>query len=151
MTVKGWATYLFTRAHTSIDFMDQPSSDHLEQNDPRPRVQHLLIRRPVRFILLIRIRTRPFPIHTHSHLVRLLDLRQPRRIFRKRRKLIGSLIVLLRSDGVGRGRRDARSIDRRKRSHGGGVVRGGRCSLCVAGMHGQMLFQSIVLLRKIYS
>lgn len=150
MTVKGWATYLFTRAHTSIDFMDQPSSDHLEQNDPRPRIQHLLIRRPVRFILLIRIRTRSFPVHAHTHLVRLLDLRQPRRIFHKRRKLIGSLVMLLRSDGVG-GRRDARSIDRRKRSHGGGVVRGGRSSLCVAGMHGQMLFQSIVLLRKIYS
>ena len=72
--------YLFTRADASVHLVYEPPADHLEQDDPRARVQDLFARRPVRFVLHVRERAWTLPVHAHAHAVRHVDRGDPRRI-----------------------------------------------------------------------
>lgn len=72
------STDFFSRANTPIDFVDELSADHLEENDPGARIQHLLVGGPVRLVLDVCILTWALAVDTDTKVVWLIDLRYSR-------------------------------------------------------------------------
>lgn len=75
--VRKHLNYLFSGTDAAIDFVDQTSPNHLEQNKAGSRVKHLFVSRTIAFILEICMGTRTFPVHPNTHYIGNVDFSQP--------------------------------------------------------------------------
>ena len=72
------STDFFSRANASIDLVDKFSADHLEENDPSARIQHLFIGGPIRLALEVCVLTRTLTIYADAEVIWLIDFRYSR-------------------------------------------------------------------------
>ena len=63
------STDLFASAHTPIDLIDETSSDHLEQDDPCPRVEDLFTGCAIALVLHVRRSGRALAVYTYTEIV----------------------------------------------------------------------------------
>jgi hypothetical protein len=84
-TIDEWrrneSTDFFPRANTPIDLVDEFPADHLEEDDPGTRIQHLFVGGSVRLVLEVRMLTSALAIHADAEVVWLVDLGYSRREF----------------------------------------------------------------------
>ena len=59
---------LFAGAHAPVHLVDEPSADHLEQNNPRTRVEDLLAGRAIALVLHVRSGGRTLPVHAYTEI-----------------------------------------------------------------------------------
>jgi len=141
------STDFFPRTNTSIDLVDNPSADHLVENDPGTRIQDLFVGSSVRLVLEVRILTRALAVHTDAKVVWLVDFRYSRRKFRQGGELINGLVF---PRGSGGRVCCSRSVDGGEWGEGG-FREGSRDRVCraVVGPYGDVLSKSIVLFSEV--
>jgi hypothetical protein len=150
--------HLLARAHAAVDLLHEPAADHLEEDDARARVEHLLARRAVRLVLRVRARARQLVVHAEPEpalaRVRLLEPAQPARELRQRRELVRGLVP----PHPGRARRRARPVHRgQRRDRRGRAVEHAAAAAAAADevrrggprAYGDVLPEPVVLLREV--
>ena len=141
------STDFFSCTNTSVDLVDNFSADHLVENDPSTRIQHLFVGCPVRLALEVCILTWTLAVHADAEVVWLVDFRYSRRKFRQSSELIDGLVFPRGSSGRAR---CYRSVDSGERGKDGFCQ---RCRDCVRGVvvgsDGDVLPKSIVLLGEV--
>ena len=141
-------TDLFTSAHTPVDFVNDSSPDHFEQDDTCSWVQHLLSGRAVRLVLYIGMRTRALPVNADAHDVWYVDFSDARRVLGQSSELVGCFVfgvcIMYRLYSCA-----AWMINRGEYSDRSGLVDGRGRALSVPCAHRYMLSKAVVLFREV--
>jgi hypothetical protein len=142
------STDFFSRANAAIDLVDQFSADHLAEDDPGTRIQHLFVGSSVRLVLDVCMLTWTFTVYADAKVVWLVDFRYSRRKFRQGSELISGL-VFPRGGGARVCR--CRSVDGGERGDNGFGQRGLDC-VCraIVGSYGDVLPKSVVLFSEVW-
>lgn len=141
------STDFFSRANASVNLVDNFSADHLAEDDPGARIQHLFVGGSVRLVFEICILTWALAVYADTKVVWLINFRYSRREFRQGSELVNSLVFPRRS-----GDRVCRwwSVDGGERGDDGFCQRG-RDRFCrvVVGSYGDVLPKSVVLFGEV--
>ena len=141
-------TDLFTGAHAPVDFMDESSPDHFEQDNTRSWVQYLLSSRAVRLVLHISMCTRTLPVDADAHDVWHINFSDARRVLGQSSKLVGCFVFGMRilyclySCA-------AWMVNRREHSDRSGLVDGRGRALSTSCAHCYVLSKAVVLFREV--
>lgn len=123
--------------------MDQLPPNHLEQDRPRTRVQHLLDRRAVRLVFHVSRGARALAVHACAY-VRRADFRDAGGVLGQRGGLVGRV-----GAAPGCGRRRPGVVYGRERGDEGRRCHGGRDALRVACAYRDVLSEAIEVLGKV--
>ena len=142
------STDFFSCADTSVDFVDKFSPNHLVEDDPSTRIQHLFVGGSVRLAFKVCMLTWTLPVYADAKVVWLINFRYSRRKFRQGSQLVSGLVF---PRGSGGSVYRYWSVDSGEWSNNR-FCQGRRDCVCraVVGSHGDVLPKSIVLFSEVY-